>query len=99
MVTCDRCGTCIGNDTPNSSDSAELIDFLDEAFFESLCNDCLQELKLKLHLAHHDDAEDDLYIENGLIVFKESYHMRRGFCCKSRCRHCPYGFDKPSIQK
>jgi hypothetical protein len=30
------------------------------------------------------------YIENGLIVFTEAYHLRRGYCCKSRCRHCPF---------
>jgi hypothetical protein len=30
------------------------------------------------------------YIENGLIVFTEAYHLERGYCCKSGCRHCPY---------
>jgi hypothetical protein len=20
--------------------------------------------------------------------------LKRGYCCKSGCRHCPYGFDK-----
>ena len=30
------------------------------------------------------------YIENGLIVFTEAYHLKRGYCCKSGCRHCPY---------
>ena len=29
---------------------------------------------------------------NGLMVFTEKYHLHRGFCCKSGCRHCPYGF-------
>jgi len=32
------------------------------------------------------------YVENGLVVFTEEYHLRRGYCCKHRCRHCPYGF-------
>ncbi|MEM1405964.1 MAG: DUF5522 domain-containing protein [Bacteroidota bacterium] len=32
------------------------------------------------------------YIENGMYVFTEAYHLRRGYCCKSGCRHCPYGF-------
>lgn len=27
-------------------------------------------------------------------VFTEHYHSKRGFCCKNRCRHCPYGFTK-----
>jgi hypothetical protein len=30
------------------------------------------------------------YIENGLIVFTETYLIRRGYCCKFGCRHCPY---------
>jgi hypothetical protein len=32
----------------------------------------------------------DYYIENGLYVFTAAYHLRRGYCCASRCRHCPY---------
>jgi hypothetical protein len=34
------------------------------------------------------------YMENGLVVFTEAFHLKRGYCCKSGCRHCPY--DKPS---
>ncbi|MEZ4952516.1 MAG: DUF5522 domain-containing protein [Saprospiraceae bacterium] len=34
------------------------------------------------------------YLENGLYVFMEKYHLERGYCCKSGCRHCPYGFSK-----
>tara|TARA_R110001592_G_scaffold307299_2_gene580685 strand:+ start:201390 stop:201581 length:192 start_codon:yes stop_codon:yes gene_type:complete len=30
----------------------------------------------------------------GYIVFTEQYHKKRGYCCKSGCKHCPYGFDK-----
>lgn len=36
----------------------------------------------------------DYYIENGLYVFTEAYHLKRGYCCKSGCRHCPYGYMK-----
>lgn len=32
----------------------------------------------------------DFYIENGLYVFTEHYHLKRGYCCGSGCRHCPY---------
>ena len=35
----------------------------------------------------------DYYIETGgRWVFTETYHRRRGHCCESGCRHCPYGF-------
>lgn len=36
----------------------------------------------------------DYYMENGLLVFKASYHEKRGFCCKNNCRHCPYRSKK-----
>ncbi|WP_317174552.1 DUF5522 domain-containing protein [Aquiflexum lacus] len=33
----------------------------------------------------------DYYInENGLMVFTAQYHLRRGYCCDSGCKHCPY---------
>jgi hypothetical protein len=30
------------------------------------------------------------YLENGYVVFTEAYHLARGSCCGSGCRHCPY---------
>lgn len=33
---------------------------------------------------------EDYYIDHGLYVFTEKYHLKRGYCCKSGCRHCPY---------
>lgn len=33
---------------------------------------------------------EDYYFEGGLVVFTRQYHLRRGFCCGSGCRHCPY---------
>ena len=32
----------------------------------------------------------DFYWENGKIVMTEHYHKRRGSCCGSGCKHCPY---------
>lgn len=40
------------------------------------------------------EDEPDFYYENGLVVFTMSYHLKRGYCCKNGCRHCPYGFEK-----
>jgi hypothetical protein len=34
------------------------------------------------------------YMENGFVVFTEAFHLKRGYCCKNGCRHCPYGFKK-----
>lgn len=38
----------------------------------------------------------DYYVEDGLLVFTAKYLRDRGYCCESRCRHCPYGFGKES---
>ena len=32
----------------------------------------------------------DFYMENGKKVMTEQYHLRRGYCCGSGCRHCPF---------
>ncbi|MGB9029387.1 MAG: DUF5522 domain-containing protein [Acidobacteriaceae bacterium] len=33
---------------------------------------------------------DDFYREGPYVVFTEAYHRRRGYCCGSGCRHCPW---------
>jgi hypothetical protein len=35
---------------------------------------------------------EDYYLENGYWVFTAKYLLQRGYCCRSGCRHCPYGF-------
>jgi hypothetical protein len=30
----------------------------------------------------------------GLMVLTAAYLAKRGYCCKTGCRHCPYGFRK-----
>lgn len=37
-------------------------------------------------------AGEDYYLENGNCVFTARYLLRRGYCCRSGCRHCPYGY-------
>ncbi|MBX7095774.1 MAG: hypothetical protein K1X56_15190 [Flavobacteriales bacterium] len=38
---------------------------------------------------------DDYYTTpEGYIVFTEKYLLKRGYCCKSGCKHCPYGYNK-----
>jgi hypothetical protein len=32
----------------------------------------------------------DYYREGGLMVFTADYLLKRGYCCGSGCRHCPY---------
>jgi hypothetical protein len=35
-------------------------------------------------------TQEDFYFEHGLMVFTAAYHLKRGYCCNSGCRHCPY---------
>jgi 2-iminoacetate synthase ThiH len=30
------------------------------------------------------------YMEGPILVFTAAYHLKRGNCCESGCRHCPY---------
>ena len=37
--------------------------------------------------------EDDFYLTpQGYKVFTKKYHLKRGYCCKRDCRHCPFDF-------
>jgi len=43
---------------------------------------------------NEDDAcrppQAGFYLENGLLVYTAAFHLERGYCCGSGCRHCPY---------
>ena len=45
------------------------------------------------------DKEDYYLSEEGFIVFTEKYHLKRGYCCQSGCRHCPWKFKKEEKKK
>lgn len=48
---------------------------------------------LKEGIDFYQDAE-------GRMVFTADYLLRRGYCCESGCRHCPYGDgEEESITK
>jgi hypothetical protein len=36
-------------------------------------------------------SPEDYYLEGQNMVFTAAYHLKRGYCCGSGCRHCPYG--------
>ncbi len=36
----------------------------------------------------------DFYFDHGLMIFTAACHLRRGYCCGSGCRHCPYADAK-----
>ncbi len=39
-------------------------------------------------------APEDFYMDGPYLVFTAAYHLKRGYCCHSGCRHCPYGGEE-----
>lgn len=35
--------------------------------------------------------------ETGFVVFTELAHQQRGYCCGSKCRHCPYDHQNVAV--
>jgi hypothetical protein len=43
--------------------------------------------------------DDEFYLSpEGYTVFTEKYLLKRGYCCKNGCKHCPYGFNKKQLK-
>ncbi|MBL7715791.1 MAG: hypothetical protein JNL01_10020 [Bdellovibrionales bacterium] len=51
-----------------------------------LCRACQKSYRPKLG--------EDFYLEGDFTVFTAAYHLKRGYCCGSGCRHCPYNGAK-----
>ncbi|TAH41320.1 MAG: hypothetical protein EYC69_08520 [Bacteroidetes bacterium] len=56
---------------------------------------------VKTNMAIHEKFEpEDYYLSpEGYIIFTEKYHLKRGYCCQSGCKHCPWNFNKPKKKK
>jgi hypothetical protein len=81
----------------------ELQRFLRKTQYKALCPSCIEELhgmvvQAKVEPVPKPGAaltEGRHYYLDGLrFVFTEYYHLLRGHCCGSSCRHCAYG-NKP----
>ncbi len=55
-----------------------------------LCQSCLQAYARQGWTSAGDLKPGDYYFDQGAMVFTEAFLRRRGFCCSSGCRHCPY---------
>lgn len=82
--------------------STTTIEFLEKTSWGCLCVNCLKQIDRTIASLRNEvfptssDMKEGIhfYIENGLFVFTERYHLLRGTCCESGCRHCPFGFRK-----
>ena len=57
----------------------------------------MNNVNLQMHNFNNKKAlqNDDFYYgTDGFIVFTENYHLKRGYCCKNNCKHCPYNHKK-----
>jgi len=72
---------------------------------DCLCPDCLASAIAKLTAQPEDTMPpaannpattspliegEDYYCEGAAMVFTAHFLLRRGYCCESGCRHCPY---------
>lgn len=77
--------------------------FLQNTYFDCLCNTCLQTINKKVTSAKNysfPSQKDEFvegvhfYKEGNMWVFTEIYHLLKGSCCGNGCRHCVYGYIK-----
>jgi hypothetical protein len=57
-------------------------------------NQYLSEKIRKLHAAAvNQNKESYIDPDTGFVVFTEVFHLKRGYCCGSKCRHCPFNHE------
>ena len=62
----------------------------------------MNNVNLQMHNFDNKKAlqnDDFYYSTDGFIVFTENYHLKRGYCCKNNCKHCPYNYKKNDESK
>jgi len=72
---------------------------------DCLCPACLAEAIAQLSLNRNEATDrpisrassegslvqgEDYYLEGAAMVFTARFLLRRGYCCESGCRHCPF---------
>lgn len=110
-IYCPKCNsnfTCRAGDIINCQCySVPLTDqtreFLSETSVDCLCKSCLEKEALKAVQINFPKSKKPalvenlhFYMEGQFCVFTEFYHLQRGYCCKSGCRHCPYNDESVS---
>ncbi len=105
-IKCNNPFTCKMGDIANCQCNSVQIteatrNFLTHTNFDCLCKDCLVHINhlVKMANGYRFPTQKEMlieglhyYKEGTCWVFTELYHMLRGNCCKSDCRHCVYGF-------
>jgi hypothetical protein len=74
--------------------SLAMENFLDQSYHTVICTSCIQEIERKFIEA---ETAHEFYFEGNNLVFSYHYHLKRGYCCRSKCRHCPYGYEQSLV--
>lgn len=99
--TCCRCGEQVLQEFSRDLATEFPQKYWSETFYSVLCIHCEAHLKSLVHQVQGQCApavgetlqEGFHYVMEGPnLVFTEAYHMMRGNCCRSGCKHCVYGF-------
>jgi hypothetical protein len=97
---CEKCGQafiCMATNEDNNNcwcQSMTLNNKIPNSYKDCLCSTCLIEFSKPFASLNKKNnalqAEDYYYNDQGLMVFTKEYHLKRGYCCQSGCKHCPY---------
>ncbi|QES87274.1 cysteine-rich CWC family protein [Rhizosphaericola mali] len=105
---CQKTFFCNANDISNCGCRTihlqqTTLEYLSKTNYDCLCPACLNEINnlvTQTQNSNFPDSAEELmegihyYKEGDFFVFKEFYHIQRGYCCANGCRHCPYGNAK-----
>lgn len=75
----------------NSENPGSLIESGESAEFPISPEPPYEEIHRKAVEACQETYRDP---ETGYTVFTEYFLKNQGFCCRTGCRHCPYGFKR-----
>jgi uncharacterized protein DUF5522/cysteine-rich CWC protein len=69
---------------------------VDEPAFENEAADAALSVKRDEVVSQPPLVEgEDYYLEGAAMVFTARFLLRRGYCCESGCRHCPFTRQGP----
>lgn len=76
---------------PRVVEGAELLSHIihPDLFGSDKFSDYYKKVDVELLRGSFEESKD-YYLEGGAMVFTREYLSRRGYCCGSGCRHCPY---------
>ena len=47
-------------------------------------------ITVSVKVLNSTDQDHFYFSKEGYIIFTEKYHLKRGYCCKNECKHCPF---------